>query len=109
MPMVRTDTDTGAAAMIRPAGEPRASGRLRRGIGWSTVALVVGVPLVLLLGFLWFLLRLPADEIALDRNADGIVVLTGGSSRISDAMELLAAGRGQRLLISGANRSTNLG
>jgi uncharacterized SAM-binding protein YcdF (DUF218 family) len=109
MPMVRTDTDTGAAAMIGPAGEPRASGRLRRGIGWSTVALVVGVPLALLLGFLWFLARLPADEIALDRNADGIVVLTGGSSRINDAMELLAAGRGQRLLISGANRSTNLG
>src|SRR5204862_1200994 len=30
-----------------------------------------------------------------------------GASRISDAIELLAAGRGQRLLISGANRATN--
>jgi uncharacterized SAM-binding protein YcdF (DUF218 family) len=39
----------------------------------------------------------------LDRDADGIVVLTGGASRIFDAMQLLAAGRGKRLLISGAN------
>jgi uncharacterized SAM-binding protein YcdF (DUF218 family) len=51
--------------------------------------------------------RVPANEIPLDRNADGIVVLTGGASRINDAIELLAAGRGQRLLISGANRTTN--
>jgi len=37
------------------------------------------------------------------RNADGIVVLTGGSSRVSDAMELLAGGYGKRLLISGVH------
>ena len=37
------------------------------------------------------------------RQADGIVVLTGGSSRVSDAMELLAAGYGKRLLISGVH------
>src|SRR6185437_2044706 len=36
-------------------------------------------------------------------NADGIVVLTGGSSRISDAVELLASGYGKRLLISGVH------
>ena len=35
--------------------------------------------------------------------ADGIVVLTGGSSRVSDAIELLANGYGQRLLISGVH------
>ena len=39
-------------------------------------------------------------------KADGIVVLTGGSSRIDDAIELLASGRGQRLLISGVNPAT---
>src|SRR6202035_6017971 len=42
-------------------------------------------------------------------HAHGIVVLTGGASRISDAIELLAAGRGKRLLISGANRATTSG
>jgi uncharacterized SAM-binding protein YcdF (DUF218 family) len=40
-------------------------------------------------------------------NADGIVVLTGGADRISDAVDLLAAGRGKRLLITGVNPSTS--
>ena len=72
-------------------------------------ALLLAAALVLLLGsgFLWFVWRLPAEEISLDRNADGIVALTGGASRIADAIELLASGRGGRLLISGANRATN--
>src|SRR6185503_7733707 len=47
--------------------------------------------------------------IALNRNADGIVVLTGGSSRVADAIELLASGRGQRLLITGVYRATGPG
>ena len=57
-------------------------------------------------GFVWFVRHVPDTEIALDRNADGIVVLTGGASRIADAIELLAAGRGKRLLISGVHRAT---
>ena len=52
---------------------------------------------------------MPATEIALNRNADGIVVMTGGASRISDAIELLAAGHGKRLLISGVHRTTIIG
>ena len=32
-------------------------------------------------GFAAFVWLLPSDEIALDRNADGIVVLTGGTAR----------------------------
>ena len=50
-------------------------------------------------GFGLFIWLLPEQEVALDRNADGIVVLTGGTSRVSDALELLASGRGKRLLI----------
>jgi len=95
------------APRAAPAAEPRAS-RLLRGIGWATTAACVGVPLALALGFLWFTWRLPAHEVALADRADGIVVLTGGASRISDAIELLASRRGQRLLISGANRSTKI-
>lgn len=37
-------------------------------------------------------------------RAEGIVVLTGGEYRLSEAARLLAEGRGRRLLISGANR-----
>ena len=54
-------------------------------------------------GFVGFLSQLRGAEEKPARNADGIVVLTGGSSRVSDAMELLAAGYGKRLLISGVH------
>ena len=54
-------------------------------------------------GFFAFLSKLQFEERAPERRADGIVVLTGGSSRVSDAMELLAAGYGKRLLISGVH------
>ena len=43
------------------------------------------------IGFVGFLSQLRGAEEKPARNADGIVVLTGGSSRVSDAMELLAA------------------
>jgi uncharacterized SAM-binding protein YcdF (DUF218 family) len=39
-------------------------------------------------------------------HADGIVVLTGGEHRLSEATRLLAEDRGKRLLISGVNRAT---
>jgi uncharacterized SAM-binding protein YcdF (DUF218 family) len=89
------------------AAAPHTRRGLLRRIGWSTIVLGSAGALALALGFAWFLWRLPTEEVALKRNADGIVVLTGGASRIADAIELLAAGRGQRLLISGANRATN--
>ncbi len=54
-------------------------------------------------GFVAFLSQLRGVEIKPARNADGIVVLTGGSSRVSDAIELLASGYGKRLLISGVH------
>jgi uncharacterized SAM-binding protein YcdF (DUF218 family) len=101
-------SDDGAAGMTHPA---EASARPRhpvlRWIGRSTFLLCAAGALLLGTGFLWFIWRVPADEIALERNADGIVALTGGASRIADAIELLASGRGKRLLISGANRATN--
>jgi uncharacterized SAM-binding protein YcdF (DUF218 family) len=63
--------------------------------------------LALLIGFAVFAWHVPLQEVTLKRDGDGIVALTGGASRISDAIELLAAGRGKRLLISGANPTTN--
>ena len=61
------------------------------------------------LGFVWFLSHVPRPEAALDRRAEGLVALTGGAARIIDAIELLAAGRGQRLLITGVNPATHTG
>jgi uncharacterized SAM-binding protein YcdF (DUF218 family) len=65
--------------------------------------------LAFLVGFFTFANGLPPNEIELSGSADGIVVLTGGASRIVDAVELLAANRGRRLLISGVNPTTTHG
>src|SRR5438874_1822805 len=62
-------------------------------------------------GFVWFLSQIKSGEERPTVRADGIVVLTGGSSRVSDANQLLADGYGRRLLISGvhwANSSTDI-
>jgi uncharacterized SAM-binding protein YcdF (DUF218 family) len=58
-------------------------------------------------GFLWFAFNVVRGQAPLDRTADGIVALTGGASRIADAVELLASGRGRRLLITGVGPTTN--
>jgi uncharacterized SAM-binding protein YcdF (DUF218 family) len=74
---------------------------LLRGLGWLSMVVCV-VALAFTLGFLWFTSRVPPSEITLTGTTDGIVVLTGDSARISEAIELLANRRGKRLLISGA-------
>ena len=75
---------------------------------WGRLLLLVFVAVVGLIGggFLWFVDRIETTETAPARDADGIVALTGGPFRINDALELLAAGRGQRLLITGVNPVT---
>ena len=40
-------------------------------------------------------------------EADAIIVLTGGQSRLGPAVALLSGGRGERLLISGVNPATD--
>ena len=75
-------------------------------IGFLTMAAGAGAAVVLGLGFCWFVLKIPTEEVALDRNADGIVALTGAAARIPDAIELLATDHGKRLLISGVHRDT---
>ncbi len=79
---------------------------MARALGFLMGLFVLGLVLFVA-GFGWFLWNVPNEEIPLTRNADGIVVLTGGASRTSDGMELLAAGRAKRLLLSGVHRSTN--
>jgi uncharacterized SAM-binding protein YcdF (DUF218 family) len=79
------------------AARPR--GRLRAVVVASLALIFVAAAV----GFICFLSQLRGVEADPPQNADGIVVLTGGSSRVSDAMELLAAGYGKRLLISGVH------
>jgi len=80
---------------------------LARIIGFFTMAAGAVGAVLLGAGFCWFVLKVPAEEVTLDRKADGIVVLTGAAARIPDAIELLAAERGKRLLITGVHRATS--
>jgi uncharacterized SAM-binding protein YcdF (DUF218 family) len=92
-----------------PPAARRATSRLRRwglrlavAVGTLALAFVIAG-----LGFVGFLSQLRASEEGTPARADGIVVLTGGSSRVSDAIDLLARGDGQRLLISGVHRANS--
>jgi uncharacterized SAM-binding protein YcdF (DUF218 family) len=68
---------------------------------------VLGLVIVVVAGgFIAFASQLRDSETPPARKADGIVVLTGGASRLSDGMGLLAAGYGKRLLISGVHPSS---
>ena len=91
--LVQSDDTSPKAPAVRPRG-------------WLRATIVATLALVFVgaaVGFIAFLSQLRGVETRPARNADGIVVLTGGSSRVSDAMELLAGGYGKRLLISGVH------
>jgi uncharacterized SAM-binding protein YcdF (DUF218 family) len=90
---LQADDSTPKAPIAAPRGFLRATLVTLLAIGFVAAAV----------GFVGFLSQLRGAETRPDRKADGIVVLTGGSSRVSDAMELLAAGYGKRLLISGVH------
>ena len=76
------------------------------GRGGRYLAGAVAVALFALLGgFVIFASSIAQYAPASGVEADGIVVLTGGEHRLSEAARLLTEGRGRRLLISGANRA----
>lgn len=58
------------------------------------------------LGFLVFAANVMGTPVSANVKADGIVVMTGGQSRIKEAVRLLKEGYGRRLLISGVNPRT---
>jgi uncharacterized SAM-binding protein YcdF (DUF218 family) len=107
MSMTGSKFDGGTGEMPDPTG--RASRRWLRRLGRFTVAVALAAMALFAFGFVWFLWSIANDEVPLTHNADGIVVLTGGASRVTDAIELMAAGRGRRLLISGLHRTTTVG
>ena len=80
---------------------------------WIGAGLLAGLGLTALIGaalfvgFLIFIYSLERAERPPASRTDGIVVLTGGSQRIGDAIDLLAQGYATRLLISGVNERTS--
>lgn len=82
-------------------------GGFARWIGFLTMTVALAGGIVLTGGFFWFAAQIEGEEVMIERKADGIVALTGAASRIPDAIELLAAERGKRLLITGVHRATS--
>ena len=85
----------------------KAVGLVRR-LGRVLLVAMVAVVVVSVAGFVYFSAEVSelrkADTAA---PADGIVVLTGGKSRIETALQLLGQGLGRRLLISGVHPRTS--
>jgi len=95
---------------MSPADASRTRGVATLLFGAHMLLRAAGVVVVVIVGgFVWFLAQLQSDESPPKNPADGIVVLTGGSSRVSDAVDLLASGYGKRLLISGVHWSSSPG
>ncbi|MGY2050106.1 YdcF family protein [Methylobacterium sp. JK268] len=87
------------------AGPARPRGWRRLGLALLALGGLAGMALGA--GFLAFVSCLARTEQQPFARADGIVALTGGAQRIGDAIDLLAAGYGRRLLITGVNERTS--
>ena len=86
----------------RAAGSlaPRSTGRgvkVRRVIALAALALCLAFGLALLLGYVRFASAIASHEPVAVPRTDAIVVVTGGSQRVGDAIGLLGAERGARL------------
>ncbi len=96
-------------APLHPGGSHPRRSRCRGRRAAQLLLVATGLAgLLLAVGFFLFVARIQTREATLDRDADGIVVLTGGSDRLVDATNLLAEGRGKRLLITGVHPETTL-
>lgn len=101
-------SDTGAArsgASTGATGTPVPRRGLMRRLFIGMLALGGLGAVVGGIGFIAFTTQIAGHEPARVKPADAIVVLTGGPSRIVDAVSLLNEGLGQRLLITGVNKS----
>lgn len=77
-----------------------------RSIVRAALYLVSAASLAFVGGFVGFATTLQREETSISKQAEGVVVLTGGSDRVDEAGELLARGLARRLLITGVNRAT---
>lgn len=88
--------------------EAERAGRSRwRWLGLPAVVLAV-LAVLWLGGLVWFARSIPGEVADAETKTDAIVVLTGGSLRVQSGLALLAAGKAQKLFISGVYHSTDV-
>jgi len=77
--------------------------------GGFVMGTLLGLAMAWFLGFLWFVATLPDRVADQATRTDAIVVLTGGSERLSTGMALLEDGMAPKLFISGVHRGVEVG
>ena len=89
---------------------PALRSRLRPALkaGGALLGFVLGMAIAWALGFLWFVATLPASVADQTTHTDAIVVLTGGSERLSTGMVLLEEGLAERMFVSGVHRGVEV-
>ena len=110
MAMIGTRRDQLAYTAREPSPAPDAAARRVRlwlVVLWTALALLVAATATLGFGYARFAAAISGREPAAVPRTDAIVVVTGGSQRVDDAIGLLGAERGSRRLISGVNEKTN--
>jgi uncharacterized SAM-binding protein YcdF (DUF218 family) len=83
---------------------PRARRRLLLAGGLGAVVLLAG----LIAGFLGFVASLPDKVVEPARRTEAIVVLTGGSGRVSTGLRLLERRRADKLFVSGVYKGVDV-
>lgn len=94
------------SAPVNPAPAARGGLRVWRAALWTALFLSCAAAIVIGLGYVRFGSGIVNREPVAVPRTDAIVVVTGGSQRVGDAIGLLGAERGSRLLISGVNEKT---
>lgn len=81
-----------------------------RSLRWLRGGLVLALVIALAwgCGLLWFATLLPTRVLDPDTRTDAIVVLTGGSDRLTTAMDLLANDKADKLFVSGVYRGVDV-
>jgi uncharacterized SAM-binding protein YcdF (DUF218 family) len=90
----------------RLASCPGPSVPVRR-VAKGVAATACGLAALVVCGFVLFVRQIDRAEHPPASRTDGIVALTGGAQRIGDAIDLLAKGYADRLLITGVNERTS--
>ena len=83
----------------------------RRATGTTAARLglvLAALGLAWLAGLIAFVAGIPAPGPVAETRTDAIVVLTGGADRVDTGLALLAAGRADKLFVSGVNREVDV-